>query len=1020
MKDYCQPSVIRTASTAAATLLLLTALTARASYQSTVLADSPLAYYPLDVAVDPTGTTATDLSGNGNNGTYNGSSPQYNTVAGPSTAIPNALQFDGSGSFVDLSTGSNPTLLNFSGPITVEAWAQPSDTTSFGDIIGKGYDSSTSQEIMIRVDGPYGSKYDASSGSKEVTGGQQTTSWTHVVLANDGTNTSLYLDGELISSTADTTGAVDFTDPWAIGNGTSAGASRFFNGNICQVAIYHHGLSAGQVFSHYFAGKYGVPPAASIPIITGQPTGQVSYTNGTAVFSVTVMGTLATTNQWYKNGTPLAGQTNELLVLSGLQGSDIGAYTVTVGNINGSTNSVAANLALAAINTYEKTVIGDGPLAYYPLDKNIDSDPMAQDLSGNGNFGYYENVDPSANGVSGPSAFIPNAVAFDGSSSWVDLSPGNQTGLLNFSGAISMEAWVEPADSTSFGDIVAKGYDASSYDEIVIRVNGPYGANYYASSGSGSASGGQQNSVWAHVVLSSDGFHCNLYVNGVLVQSTADGGGAKIFSDPWAIGNGTSAGSSRHFNGSICQVALYNRALTPGQVLQHYFMGAFGTSTNSTRPVISTQPQSQSLYAGGTATFSVGVLSALPTTNLWFRNGNALAGQTNSTLVVTNVQSSATYTVVVGNSAGTTTSAAANLTLLASGDSLVWTSTNNTGVWDSGSSANWLNISNHQQVVFNSGDKVRFDDTVNVPTDLTIEGNVAPSSLVVDSDTNDFTFENGPGAITGTGSVLKEGSSNLTILSGSGFAGSVTIVGGDVYAGNNCFASAASLTVTNGGTLDLGGSTFNTAQPITVASTGVGGAGAVVNSYSDDPVEVFAVTLAGDTTFGGVDRWDFGNGTTIGGPYTLTLDWSADTNNPYSEMTSPTIEANVSGIIITNGSKLGAKNMDTSFENPSTLVTLTTNSQLVFWSGGWDGSLHVFGGAQVYMWTAPAAFNGTTVTLEDYAQWLSWGGSGNEPINSAMVLNGIAHVVVGRPQHDLHEPHLRPQAASCWTCTTTQ
>jgi len=56
-----------------------------------------------------------------------------------------------------------------------------------------------------------------------------------------------------------------------------------------------------------------------------------------------------------------------------------------------------------------------------------------------------------------------------------------------------------------------KGYDSSSYDEIVIRVNGPYGANYYGSSGSAGETGGVQSTNWSYIVLSSDGTNCSLY-----------------------------------------------------------------------------------------------------------------------------------------------------------------------------------------------------------------------------------------------------------------------------------------------------------------------------------------------------------------------------------------------------------------------------------------------------------------------------------------------------------------------------
>ena len=109
--------------------LMITASVARADYHSTVLNDHPLAFYPINSTVDPAGTTATDLSGNGNNGTYNGTDPQFNTVPGPSPFIPDALMFDGFTSFVDLSTGTNTSILNFGGTITMEAWVQPANPT---------------------------------------------------------------------------------------------------------------------------------------------------------------------------------------------------------------------------------------------------------------------------------------------------------------------------------------------------------------------------------------------------------------------------------------------------------------------------------------------------------------------------------------------------------------------------------------------------------------------------------------------------------------------------------------------------------------------------------------------------------------------------------------------------------------------------------------------------------------------------------------------------------------------------
>src|SRR5215469_589783 len=113
----------------------------RADYTSTVLADNPTGFWPLNLA-DPNGANgiATDLSGNNNNGTYVNIYAGYNNVSGPSAYITNGISFDGLTTYVDLSTGSNTALLNFGGQITMEAWVQSATAAGSGYLMGKGYD----------------------------------------------------------------------------------------------------------------------------------------------------------------------------------------------------------------------------------------------------------------------------------------------------------------------------------------------------------------------------------------------------------------------------------------------------------------------------------------------------------------------------------------------------------------------------------------------------------------------------------------------------------------------------------------------------------------------------------------------------------------------------------------------------------------------------------------------------------------------------------------------------------------
>ena len=675
------------------------------------------------------------------------------------------------------------------------------------------------------------------------------------------------------------------------------------------------------------------------------------------------------------------------------------------------TAALALTASFTARADYQSTVVNDHPVAFYPINSSVDpTGQTATDLSGNGNNGTYNGTDPEFNTVPGPSPFIPNALFFDGFTSYVDLSTGGNPALLNFGGPITMEAWVQPASSTVGSgppaDILAKGYDGTN--EMTLRAQGGiyYGGTYNNDTGGGSASGGQQTTDWTYLVSTYDGTNWNLYVNTKLVGQGSDAVGAINFTAPWAIGDGTTgtaggnSGNLRYFNGNITEVALYTNALTPAQVLNHFCVGELGTSSGSSRPIIITQPQSQTAFIGGTVTFSVGVASALPATNQWFANNVAIAGKTNSTLTLVNVGSATAntnYSVVVGNNNGTTNSVSVNVTLLATGNSLKWNSGGGNGVWDTGTSADWLDLNNSVQTVFNANDQVLFDDTVGVSNNVTINGTVSPSTLTVNSSVNNFTFNQGTSPlISGVGSLIKNGSSLLTIFSPQGFSGVVNISGGTIYAGNNCFKMVSSITITNNATLDLGGGTFNDNKPITVSGTGVNGQGAIYNSYDDYPGQICAITLAGDATFGGVNRWDLNSCSTLSGPHKVTLNWNDPGDSSYGQWTGVTIATNVGDIEVAAG-KLGIVNMGTTFGNPTGNVIIDTGASILFYSGdpGYAKNYDVKTNGSIQLMAGTPGFNGN-LTLENGANFGAFSSSsGNYTMGGPVTLTGVAHILVG-------------------------
>lgn len=89
------------------------------------------------------------------------------------------------------------------------------------------------------------------------------------------------------------------------------------------------------------------------------------------------------------------------------------------------------------------------------------------------------------------------------------------------------------------------------------------------------------------------------------------------------------------------------------------------TGVTVVAPEIVTQPQDQSVAAGGTASFSVTATGVPAPTYQWYKGGTLISGATGATYSLSNVQSAnaGSYTVTVTNDAGSVTSQAASLTV---------------------------------------------------------------------------------------------------------------------------------------------------------------------------------------------------------------------------------------------------------------------------------------------------------------------------------------------------------------------
>jgi fibronectin-binding autotransporter adhesin len=166
---------------------------------------------------------------------------------------------------------------------------------------------------------------------------------------------------------------------------------------------------------------------------------------------------------------------------------------------------------------------------------------------------------------------------------------------------------------------------------------------------------------------------------------------------------------------------------------------------------------------------------------------------------------------------------------------------------------NWLN--GGASDYYYQGDAVTFGTTADTAaTTVTLGAIVAPASITVDSAQN-YTI-GGAGKITSGAGIVKQGDGTLLVSNSGGndFTGGVTILGGTYRLGSvNALGSIwnGSLTI-NGGTLDLNGQAVRYRSNVNLH-------GAIVNNGAalDGAGESMfgAVTLTGDSTFGGSGNW---------------------------------------------------------------------------------------------------------------------------------------------------------------------
>lgn len=232
-------------------------------------------------------------------------------------------------------------------------------------------------------------------------------------------------------------------------------------------------------------------------------------------------------------------------------------------------------VAASAHAQYDAVVQGDNPLYYYRFEEATTASPAVNEgLFAGLNDGTYTGGITLGQASSRPA--LGNAARFDGAAgTFVDL------GLFHPGDSVTVEAWVNlssAAPSGTFHAAVARWDGSYEIDvntgelaNFVVRND----ANTFGLAASGSP---VSRDAWHHLVGVFDAGNATLFLDGVQGTTHAIGGvlqNAGPAPDRVLVG-GTRSGSvsSFNFNGLIDEVAIYNYALSPAQVLTHFNAGS--------------------------------------------------------------------------------------------------------------------------------------------------------------------------------------------------------------------------------------------------------------------------------------------------------------------------------------------------------------------------------------------------------------------------------------------------------------
>jgi hypothetical protein len=180
------------------------------------------------------------------------SNTTFNATYSNLTNFKGSFEFGGTNSFGSLITGTAIPLMD--SHYTIEAWIQANSYGIYenGGIIGWGNYGSIGEVNVLRQYGSGFANYWWGS-DLTVSATNSTDYWYHLASTYDGTNRTIYLNGEVLGT--DTPGlshSVPYFNNLTVG---VSNASEFFNGRISTIKVWNKNLNSSQLLSAFNSNK---------------------------------------------------------------------------------------------------------------------------------------------------------------------------------------------------------------------------------------------------------------------------------------------------------------------------------------------------------------------------------------------------------------------------------------------------------------------------------------------------------------------------------------------------------------------------------------------------------------------------------------------------------------------------------------------------------------------------------------------------------------------------------------------